>query len=104
MERDGVIQGYRAVVDRDAVGLHVRAYCGILRSPDVPWDQVTEALGAVDGVVSVLVVTGEADLLVEILARDMRHYAEVVLQRILSIPGVTASRSSFVLSEMKSSY
>lgn len=104
LERDGVITGYRALTDRHRLGLSVRAFCGVLRSASVTWEQLARELAEIDGVVSVFAVSGEVDLLLEIVARDMQHYSHVVLRTILEVDGVSATRSSFVLEEVKSLY
>ncbi len=104
LEREGVIVGYRALTNRHQLGLSVRAYCGVIRDVDVDWDELAHNLAHVEGVVSVFVVSGEVDLMLEIVARDMQHYAQVVLRDVLDIRGVKATRSSFVLEEVKSIY
>ena len=104
LEQEGVIMGYRARTDRKRLGLSVRAFCGVLRDAAVGWDVLAKKLATVNGVVSVFAVSGEVDLMLEIVARDMEHYSKVVLHDILAFPGVAATRSSFVLEEVKSLY
>ena len=45
LERDGVIRGYRALTDRFALGMSVRAFCGVVREPDVGWEDLAQRLG-----------------------------------------------------------
>ena len=104
LEREGVILGYRALTDRQKMGLSVRAYCGVIREPDTGWEEVARNLAEVEGVVSVCAVSGDVDLMLEIVARDMQHYSLVVLRKLSKIKGVSATRSSFVLEEIKSIY
>jgi Lrp/AsnC family leucine-responsive transcriptional regulator len=104
LEREGVIVGYRALTNRQKIELSVRAYCGVIRDSDVGWEELANSLAKIEGVVSVSAVSGEVDLMLEIVARDMQHYSQVVLQDVLSIKGVNATRSSFVLNEVKSIY
>ena len=104
LEREGVILGYRALTDRQKMGLSVRAYCGVIREPDTGWEEVARNLAEVEGVVSVCAVSGDVDLMLEIVARDMQHYSMVVLRKLSKIKGVSATRSSFVLEEIKSIY
>ena len=104
LERDGVILGYRALTDRQLMGFTVRAYCGVIREPDTGWKEVARQLAKIEGVVSVSAVSGDVDLMLEIVARDMQHYSLVVLHRLSKIKGVSATRSSFVLEEVKSIY
>ena len=104
LERDGIIVGYRALTDRQKLGLSVRAYCGVIRDANVGWEEVAHSLSKIEGVVSVFAVSGEVDLMLEIVARDMQHYSQVVLQDVFNATGVSATRSSFVLAEVKSIY
>lgn len=102
LEKAGVILGYRALTDRHKVGLTVRAYCGVIRDVHTKWDKLAKDLAGVDGVVSIMAVSGEVDLMLEIVAKDMQHYSHVVLKDISNIEGVNGTHSSFVLEEIKS--
>ena len=104
LERDGVIVGYRALTDRQKLGLSVRAFCGVVRDADVGWEEAARELARIEGVVSVFAVSGDVDLLLEIVAQDMQHYSQVVLKDVFNARGVSATRSSFVLEEVKSIY
>ncbi len=104
LEREGIIVGYRALTNREKLGLSVRAYCGVVRQADVGWKELADNLSKIEGVVSVFAVSGEVDLMVEIVAKDMPHYSQVVLYDVLNTKGVSATHSSFVLEEVKSIY
>ncbi len=104
LEREGVITGYRALTDRKKLGLSVRAYCGVLRDASVGWEELAHQLADIEGVVSVFAVSGDVDLMLEIVAQDMQHYSQVVLQDVFNSKGVNATRSSFILEEVKSIY
>lgn len=104
LEKEGVILGYRALTDRHKLGFSIRAYCGVLRDPQVSYQEVGDRLRQIEGVVSLFTMSGELDLMLEIVARDMEHYSKVILHDVLGTPGVNATRSSFVLEEVKSIY
>ena len=104
LEREGIILGYRALTDRQKLGLSVRAYCGVMRDAEVGWKELARDLAKIKGVVSVFAVSGDVDLMLEIVARDMQHYSQVVLRDVFNTKGVSATRSSFVLEEVKSIY
>lgn len=104
LEREGVIVGYRALTDRQKLGLSVRAYCGVVRDAEVGWEELAHNLANIGGVVSVFAVSGDVDLMLEIVARDMQHYSHLVLQDVFNTKGVNSTRSSFVLEEVKSIY
>lgn len=104
LEQEGIIVGYRALTNRQKLGLSVRAFCGVIREADVGWKELAHNLAKIEGVVSVFAVSGDVDLILEIVARDMQHYSQVVLQDVFNAKGVSATRSSFVLEEVKSIY
>ncbi len=104
LERDGVITGYRAMTDRLKMGLTVRAFCGVVRDVGVKWHTLARELAEIDGVVAVYAVSGDIDLMLEIVARDMQHYSDVVMRELAKVPGVSTTRSTFVFEEIKAIY
>ena len=76
----------------------------MVRDASVGWEELANDLVKIDGVVSLYAMSGEIDLMLDIVARDMQHYSQVVLQEVINIKGVNATRSSFVLEEVKSIY
>jgi Lrp/AsnC family leucine-responsive transcriptional regulator len=103
LEESGVISGYRALIDRRALGHAVEAYAFVkLSQSDPDWrTQLVARLKGFREVVSCLAMTGECDLLIHIVARDIEAYGEFAMQRLLTLPGIADMRSSFVLSEIK---
>ncbi|MBN9446558.1 MAG: Lrp/AsnC family transcriptional regulator [Bosea sp.] len=103
LEEDGVIAGYRALIDRRRLGHGVEAYALVkLAQSDPDWrTRLIEQLQAFDEVISCQAMTGECDLLVHIVASDIEAYGEFAMQRLLTLPGVADMRSSFVLATIK---
>lgn len=103
LEEDGVITGYRAELDRRALGHGVEAYAFVkLSQSDPDWrTRLVEKLKSFEEVVSCRAMTGECDLLVHIVADDIEAYGEFAMQRLLTLPGVADMRSSFVLATIK---
>jgi DNA-binding Lrp family transcriptional regulator len=89
MERDGVLKGYKALVDPEKLGFRaralIRADCDRRRLPDV-----TRRLAAVPHVVSVTLSTGAKPLLVELLAESPARLEHILEERIapLELDGV----------------
>lgn len=100
LEKEGVIVGYRALTDRHKLGLSVRAFCGVSRHSDIGWDGLAEKLSTLEGVVSVFALSGDVDVMLEIVASDMQSYSQIV-QKINKMSEVNATSSSFVLEEVK---
>ena len=103
LEEDGVISGYRALIDRRQLGHGVEAYALVkLSQSDPDWrTKLIEKLKSFDEVISCQAMTGECDLLVHIVAGDIEAYGEFAMQRLLTLPGVADMRSSFVLATIK---
>lgn len=104
MIREGVITGCRMLTDRKKLGLSVRAYCGIIRDAGTNLDKIANELALIDGVVSVFGFSGDVDLMIEVVAKNMDQFSDVIMRKIYEIEGVKATRSSFVLAEFKSIY
>jgi Lrp/AsnC family transcriptional regulator, leucine-responsive regulatory protein len=101
LEDDGVLMGYTASVNRAALGLGVRAFAGLARDNATSLDDICAALKGLDEVASCWIVTGDHDIMIEVLARDLDHFAEIMLRKVQKVPGVAATRSTFVMTEIK---
>ena len=64
LEHDGVIRGYRAVVEPAAVGRPLGFMVGLQIAQGTPLDGILEELVAMPAVDEVMVVTGRWDLMV----------------------------------------
>ncbi len=101
LEQSGVIKHYKAVLDAELLGFSIRAFLQITRSRDLSRDKVWEELSALPEVIACHVISGDADLLIEIVARDMQHYGEILLEKINKIEGVYDTRSMFSIRAIK---
>ena len=102
LEAEGYIQGYRAKVERNKVGLAVMVFVQITLD-----QQVESALEVFEGaihkrpeILSCYLMTGDADYLLQVVVRDLDHYAELVRNHLSQIPPVRNIRSSFVLQQV----
>jgi DNA-binding Lrp family transcriptional regulator len=95
----GVIRGFTTVVDRNALGWNTEAYVQVFRHGTVAPDELRKAWVDIPEVVSAATVTGTADAILHVLARDMRHL-EVALERIRSAADVERSESIVVLTNV----
>ena len=103
LERDGVIAGYRAVVDPDRLGLGLSAFVRVqLQHHDAA--SVAAFAAAVDGwdeVVACHALTGDMDYLLQVVVRDLEHFSRFLLDRLLGGGAVADVNSSFVLRTVK---
>ena len=103
LEEDGVIEGYRAVVNRKALGFEVEAFVFIkLEQSEPGWrTRLVDRLKGYEEVIACHALAGEVDLIVHAVARDLESFGEFTMNRLLTLPGVADVRSSFVLSTIK---
>ncbi len=96
---DGVITGYRAVVDPAALGLDVVALV-LLNVDQHAWRRVRDRLLEVDGLEYLAFTTGGFDLAAIVRATDIAHLRDVVLVQIQAIDEVRNTQTIFVLDEI----
>jgi Lrp/AsnC family leucine-responsive transcriptional regulator len=104
LEQDGVIAGYRAELDRERLGLQMTIFVQLRvnRHAHETSSRVEEALNAIPAVVASYLISGEADLLVEVAAPSLAAYERILLDQLLTIPHVIDARSTFAIRTFKS--
>jgi DNA-binding Lrp family transcriptional regulator len=95
----GVIRGFTTVIDRNAVGWNTEAYVLVFCHGRISPDQLRRSWADIPEVVSAATVTGTADALLRVLARDMQHL-EDALERIRISADIERSESIVVLSNL----
>lgn len=105
MEQAGIIQGYTAIIDPGQLGLKVQAFVQVKldHHTDENLDQFRRAMDAMEEVVSCHAMTGEYDLLLQVLVPDLESLSNVVLRKLLKIRFVRDVHSSIVLNTFKRS-
>jgi DNA-binding Lrp family transcriptional regulator len=97
MERRGVIRGFSPELDPVRLGYSVMAFVH-LHIAQGRLESVGQAMVKVPEVLEAYSITGESDLFCRVVARDHLHL-EVVVQRILGLPGVVRTRTEIALHE-----
>src|SRR5258705_11604672 len=70
LEARGVIQGYAAIVDPVAIGYDILAFSWITQAPGTTSSDLTDAFGSIPEIEECHHITGEADYLIKVRARD----------------------------------
>lgn len=99
MRADGVLRGFTALVDADALGWTVEAFVELFCEGRVPPAQIRAMLVDIPEVQAAFTVTGDADALLNIRAQDMAHF-ERVLETVRARELVKQTRSTVVLSRL----
>jgi Lrp/AsnC family transcriptional regulator, leucine-responsive regulatory protein len=103
LERDGVIEGYRAMLDREAIGLGLTVFVEIKvegHSEETAM-AIEAAVATMPEVVSAHIVSGEADFLLEVVVPDLRAYEGLLLGTLLKLPAISDVRSNFAIRTVK---
>jgi len=103
LEDAGVISGYRAVVDRERVGLDMTVFVEVTveRHGEGTQEVLEAAFLALPEVVSCHVVSGQADFLLEVVCHDLRDYDRFTREHIQRLPQITRIYSNFAISTVK---
>jgi DNA-binding Lrp family transcriptional regulator len=99
LERNGVITGYRAVLDPAAVGLGFEALVNVtMDREDAGTIAAFEAaLAAVPEIRHAERLFGDPDYLLRVVATDLNDYARLRDQKLATLPGVQRITSTIVM-------
>jgi Lrp/AsnC family leucine-responsive transcriptional regulator len=97
LEARGVIRGYAAIVDPTAIGYDILAFSWITQAPGTTSHDLTEAFAAIPEIEECHHITGEADYLIKVRARDTRDL-ERVLRAVQATPNVFQTETDVVFS------
>jgi Lrp/AsnC family transcriptional regulator, leucine-responsive regulatory protein len=103
LESDGYIEGYRAVLSRKALDLGVIAFAQVRFSihDRSLSDRFEREIQGISRIISCHNVSGTADFLLQIAARDLDEYGMFMSDVLRVLPGVTAIESMLSLREVK---
>jgi DNA-binding Lrp family transcriptional regulator len=102
LEGSGVIRGYRALVNPDALGLSFEALVFVTMKQE---DRDTliafeDALAAIPNVLQAQRLFGDPDYLVLVRTRDLAAYAELEDNTLAALPGVQRLNSTLVMKQV----
>jgi len=103
-ERDGIILGYRTLIDWEKTGTeHVSALIELKITPqrDRGYDHVAQKIYNYSEVESLYLMSGAFDLAVLIEGRTMREVALFVAEKLATLEDVTSTATHFVLRKYK---
>lgn len=105
MEQAGIIESYTAIVDPAKLGLRVQAFVQVKleRHTDDNLEQFQREVAAMEEIVGCHAMTGEYDLLLQVVVEDLERLSNVVLKKLLKIRFVRDVHSSIVLNTFKRS-
>jgi Lrp/AsnC family leucine-responsive transcriptional regulator len=101
LEERGVVRGYTAQVDPEAVGRGLLAFVLVRSSDPLGTDRVAQALAKAPEVLEVHNVAGEDCYLVKVRAVDTKDLSRVLRKRFGRVKAITSTRTIIVLNTIK---
>jgi len=103
MEEAGVIRRYVATLDREKLGLGlcVFAHVTLQRHAENTAANFEQAMRACPEVLQCYAVTGDADYIIKVVARDPKDYQAFLEAKIFRWPFIAQIRSNIALKEVK---
>jgi len=103
LERDGYIDAYRAVLQRERIGLGFSVFIGVKIEGHAN-DQALafeKAVLAMPEVVGFHLVSCEVDYFLEVVVPDLEHYRRFLITKLLELPIVREVRSNIAIQTLK---
>ncbi|WP_136415235.1 Lrp/AsnC family transcriptional regulator [Herbaspirillum sp. ST 5-3] len=99
LEESGIISRYSAVLNTEKLGLEVDAFVQVTMRRDVQhWhENFSAALKGWPEVIGAHIITGDANYLLRVRARNLKHYSAFILEKLYKTEGVLDIRSNVVL-------
>jgi Lrp/AsnC family leucine-responsive transcriptional regulator len=104
LESAGLVEGYRAVLDRRKVGLGLTVFLEVKveRHSLSTATRLEDVFGGMEEVVACHIVSGQADFLLEVVVADLEAYEHFLLGKLLKVAGVSDVHSNFAIHTIKS--
>ncbi|MBW3697776.1 Lrp/AsnC family transcriptional regulator [Vibrio sp. T187] len=105
LEEEGYIESYQANLNRKKLGLGVMAFVHLTctQHDEKTTKRFEDTVLSSDNVLSCYNTTGDADFMLQVVAKDLDDYSAFVEKVLRKLPGVSAISSNITLREMKAS-
>ena len=102
MESSGIIKGYVALVDQNAVGLPVSVFVNVRLEKQIEraLEKFEETVQDWSEVMECYLMTGDSDYLLRVVASDLAAYERFLMDKLTCVPGVASINSSFALKQV----
>jgi Lrp/AsnC family transcriptional regulator, leucine-responsive regulatory protein len=103
LEREGVIEGYRAALRRDRIGLGFSVFLGVKIDGHANERALVfeKAVAAMPEVIACHLVSGEADYFLEVVVPGLADYQHFLVDKLLNLTMVREVRSNIAIQTLK---
>jgi len=103
--KTGVIINYTVNLNHNLLGRPVPAYVGVTINYTVPGKKINQTdianqIKKIEGVYEVYILTGDSDILVKVLVRDITELNNFVTEKLRNVVGVDKTQTSIILKEV----
>jgi len=102
LEADGVIQRYAAIIAPDRIGFRLNAFVTItlVSQSEAALKEFEREVARIDEVMECFLMTGSADYLIHLVARDVDDLERLHATRLTRLPNVARVTSSIAMREV----
>lgn len=104
LEEEGVVKGYSAVIDWDAVDAStVRALVelNVALDRETDYEEIADRIARFPEVQSLLLVSGDYDFAIEVEGESMQAVSRFVSEQVAPVPEITQTVTHFVMETYK---
>jgi DNA-binding Lrp family transcriptional regulator len=103
LEDNGVIRGYRALLNAPALGFDVVAFCliGLQHQTEAELKAFSELARTWPIVRRAWMVSGDSDFLLHCVATDLTTFQNFVIEKLTSAPNVDTVRTALTIRQVK---
>ena len=103
LEKQGVVEIYVAILNREKLGINIVVYCNIRlkEQSQKTLQEFEDYISKYDEVQEIISLSGEYDYMLKILASDINSYNNFTVNIISNGPNIGQYHSSIVLAEVK---
>lgn len=105
LEHSGIIQSYHACVDPHVIGLSVQTFVlvSLAWHKDNVLDNFIYKIKQIDEVVECYIITGEADVVMKLVCKDIPSYEKLLFKTLSKIEEIERLKTLMTLSTIKDS-
>ncbi|PJI43692.1 Lrp/AsnC family transcriptional regulator [Ciceribacter selenitireducens] len=103
LEQAGIIRGYRADIDRRALGLELTVFVAfkVAHHTREHAQAFQQALQDLPEVVGCYMISGHSDFMAEVVVENLAAYEALLTDKLLVLPHVTDIQSNFAIRSVK---
>ena len=103
LEKQGVVEKYVAILNREKLGINIVVYCNIRlkEQSQKTLKEFEDYISKYDEVQEIISLSGEYDYMLKIIAKDINSYNDFAVNVISNSPNIWQYHSSIALHEVK---